>query len=215
MRLSWIAAIVSLLGIVVATSASGRQALFTKAQITSMNYCEQKYLGVHGDGPEVEARFEAVQPNVRGSILDCETQYEKRHRPPTGAEIAAETRKQELAEEAGSAGVTISRKPDSRTIQTAVVAAHRALLGVTRDPSSTQFNSSDGAAYSLNGDGSLYAVCGGMNTKNGFGGYTGEKIWIYVIPTNAVYTPENGVTDAMALRDCAGGIHKARKHNAK
>jgi hypothetical protein len=101
--------------------------------------------------------------------------------------------------------------PDNRlNIERATASAHTALLGVLRDPGSAVFNPQDGAAYSVNEDGSLYAVCGTVNSKNGFGGYTGDHIWIFVIPENAVYTEESGVNDAMALRDCAGGVHKAK-----
>lgn len=109
---------------------------------------------------------------------------------------------------------------DSQRLE-AVEAAHQGILAMLRDPDSAVFNPQDGAAYSTNEDGSLYAVCGTVNSKNGFGGFTGDEAWIFVISENAVYTQETGVTDAMTLRDCAGGVHKAtarsnhRAHSAR
>jgi hypothetical protein len=95
-------------------------------------------------------------------------------------------------------------------ISRAVQAAHAGLLDILKDPESAKFNSNDGAAYSFSSDGSLYAVCGRVNSKNSFGGYTGEQILIYEIPKNTVYTQETGATDAMAKRDCTGGVHSSK-----
>jgi len=95
---------------------------------------------------------------------------------------------------------------NAAAIQHAVAAAHATLLSAMKDPDSTKFNPHDGEAYSLTAKGAIYAVCGGVNSKNGFGGYAGEQTWIYVLPKNTVYTRETGATDAMVKRDCTGRV---------
>jgi len=102
-----------------------------------------------------------------------------------------------------------SAKPNGATIAQMVYAAHSEILKTLKDPDSARFDPQDGQAYSLNKDGSLYAVCGEVNAKNGFGGYSGEQAWIYVIPKNTVYTQESGATPKMVQRDCAGDVHLA------
>jgi hypothetical protein len=91
--------------------------------------------------------------------------------------------------------------------------AHDYLLGVLKDPDSAKFNPNDGNMYSFKSDGSLYAVCGGVNSKNGFGGYAGEQVWIFVIPTSTVWTEETGATHAMIKHDCTGGTHYSKSES--
>ena len=100
-----------------------------------------------------------------------------------------------------------SAKPNDAAIVQMVNAAHVAVLKNLKDPDSAKFDPQDGQTYSLNKDGSLYAVCGEVNAKNGFGGYSGAQAWIYVIPKNTVYTHESGATPRMMQRDCARGVH--------
>lgn len=103
-----------------------------------------------------------------------------------------------------------SARPDSTAMAQAVQAAHSGIIKSLKDPTSAKFGSQDGQAYTLNGDGSLYAICGEVNAKNGFGGYSGQQAWIYVIPKSTIYARENGATAEMVQRDCVGGAHIAK-----
>jgi hypothetical protein len=97
--------------------------------------------------------------------------------------------------------------PHSAASDAAVSAAHSGILATLKDPDSAKFDAHDGEAYSLNSNGTLYAVCGAVNARNGFGGYAGEQLWIYVLPENTIYAQETGATAAMASRDCTGDVH--------
>lgn len=144
------------------------------------------------------------------AVNDAEGQRECRAwLKSAGLKTDAQARRaqEHAGEEVDAAGVaTRNLTNNSSAIQQAVAAAHNGLLTVMKDPDSAKFNPHDGEAYSLNANGSLYAVCGGVNSKNGFGGYTGEQTWIYVLPKNIIYTQETGVTAAMVRRDCTGRV---------
>ncbi len=80
-----------------------------------------------------------------------------------------------------------SAKPNDAAIGQMVDAAHVVVLKNLKDPDSAKFDPQDGKAYSLNKDGSLYAVCGEVNAKNGFGGYSGAQAWIMSSQKNGLY----------------------------
>jgi hypothetical protein len=130
---------------------------------------------------------------------------------PTDAKVDALTKRLDAEEEADTRAHKLPPyvRPDFSAIAQAVYAAHSAILKTLKDPDSAEFNSRDGEAYSLNEDGSPYAVCGEVNAKNSFGGYTGEKVWIAVMPKQKFYTEETGITHAMFQQDCTGAVHHA------
>jgi hypothetical protein len=92
-------------------------------------------------------------------------------------------------------------------IRVAVIEAHVGLRNLLKDPDSAEFGANDGEGYSFESDGSLYSICGTVNAKNSFGGYTGMQAWVYVIPKNMIYTAETGATKTMIIHDCSGKVY--------
>lgn len=63
----------------------------------------------------------------------------------------------------------------------------RRIRSVLRDPDSARF----GKTYPLVRDG-LPVTCGFVNAKNGFGGYTGERMWIVIADLNVAVVEAQG-----------------------
>lgn len=144
---------------------------------------------------------------------EAELTREVGHKPTTADYIAAMAKSMCVSAGAKGAGCPQAASgaafaiQDSQQIRQAVFDAHQTLRGQLKDPDSAQFDPHDGSGYSFNSDGSLYAICGAVNARNGFGGYVGQQAWVYVIPKNIVYTQESGLTKAMVFHDCTGRVH--------
>lgn len=61
-------------------------------------------------------------------------------------------------------------------------AARKSVLASLRDPKSAEF----GPRFQRRQSMGLEVVCGTVNSKNGFGGYTGQTVFVYKIAANRV-----------------------------
>ena len=91
--------------------------------------------------------------------------------------------------------------------------AKKTLLGKLKDPDSAKFDGSMRRVVADRPDGNKGEyVCGRVNSKNGFGGYTGTKPFAYLVETGAIMmlgesNGAGGYVDAMIdqqiLKVCA------------
>jgi hypothetical protein len=74
-------------------------------------------------------------------------------------------------------GIAVSDPAHAQTKSDYFLSAKQAVLRGLRDPDSAKF----GALSEGTGSSGLRTVCGEVNAKNGFGGYTGMAPFIYLI----------------------------------
>lgn len=79
--------------------------------------------------------------------------------------------------EAAKEAADTPKAKEDREMATLVASAQSSVTGALRDPDSARFRKSAVATATLESGKTNQVVCGYVNAKNGYGGYSGEQLW--------------------------------------
>lgn len=97
-------------------------------------------------------------------------------------------------------------KSETTPKQQLVAEAHQAVLEKLKDPQSATFKENDLEILPDQG-----VVCGKVNAKNGFGGYTGHQEYVYIRGQGATLIEDGSDEFIKAMNACAEALKIDRK----
>ena len=104
-------------------------------------------------------------------------------------------------------GVPDGTRFERHTVTAAqLVALQTSVKRILKDPDSAQFSDLKARKMVMPGNRIAYQVCGFVNAKNSFGGYSGRSQFVGAFPWNQ---PDNFVVNAMGEGQMAGAVDYA------